>query len=108
MGCVPKCDTLFNISLSPCWSADLCAAATEPQCDSDPVHNLDYKFEFVMRNSSDAVSLSKLQVTTALYDGHALFIILCMECIVYNIPCTIYKTFKSVNKLSYIFMKGYS
>ena len=66
--CDPKCDTWFNISLSPCESAYLCSAATHPQRDSDSVHNLDYKFAFVMRNSSDTVSVSKLHVTcTALY-----------------------------------------
>ena len=68
MGCGPKCDTWFNISLSPCESAYLCSAATQPQWDSDSVQNLDYKFAFVMRNSSDTVSVSKLHLTcTALY-----------------------------------------
>ena len=54
----PKCDTWFNITLSPCESAYLCSAATATQCNSDPVHNLDYNFEFVLRiNSSDTVSM---------------------------------------------------
>ena len=78
-GCEPKCDTWFNVSLSPCESAYLCSAATAARCDSDPVHNLNYKFEFVMRKSSpDTVSVSKLHVTcTALLHVWA--------CIVYNI-----------------------
>ena len=67
MSCEQKCDTWFNISLSPCESAYLCSAATAAQCDSDPVHNLDYKFEFVMRNNSPAtLSVSKLHVTPLL------------------------------------------
>ena len=58
--CDPKCDTWFNISLSPCESAYLCSAATAAQCNSDPVHNLEYKFEFVMRkNLPDTVSISR-------------------------------------------------
>ena len=66
--CESKCDTWFNISLSPRESAYLCSADTEPQWNSEPVHNLDYKFEFVMRNSSDTVSVSKLHVMcTALH-----------------------------------------
>ena len=58
MNCGPKCDTLFNISLSPCESAYLCSAATAPQWESDSVHNLNYKFAFAMRNDSfDIVSV---------------------------------------------------
>ena len=68
MSCDPKCDTWFNISLSPCESAYLCSVATTPRLDTASVNNLDYKFEFVMRNSSDTVSVSKLHLScTALY-----------------------------------------
>ena len=79
ISCERKCDTWFNISLSPCESAYLCSAATAAQCDSDPVHNLDFKFEFAMRtNSSDTVSVNKLHLITL-------------------IPC--YKAFKVLKKL---------
>ena len=60
--CKRLCDTWFNVSLSPCESAYLCSAATEPHCN-DPVHHLDYKFEFVMRSDfSDHVSVNKLHL----------------------------------------------
>ena len=59
MSCAELCDTWFNISLSPCESAYMCSAATAAQCNSDPVHILDFKFEFAMRtNSSDTVSVN--------------------------------------------------
>ena len=61
--CEQKCDTWFNISLSPCHSPHPCASATAPQCQSTSVQNLDDEFEFVMCNSPNTVSGNKLCMT---------------------------------------------
>ena len=59
--CKSKCDTWFNVTLSPCHSPYSCSAATVAHCNSASLHNLDYKFEFLIRNSSDTVSVNNLR-----------------------------------------------
>ena len=62
--CKPKCDTWFNVSLSPCQSPHSCSTATAAQCQSASLQKLEYKFEFVMCNAPYTVSLNKLYIVT--------------------------------------------
>ena len=58
LSCKTMCSTWLNISLSVCQSPYQCSATTADQCNSPPVLELDYKFEFIIPSSSDTVSLN--------------------------------------------------
>ena len=60
--CATKCDTWFNISLSPCESPHPCWRSTPSSCKDDgtSVLNFEHKSEFVLCGSPDIVSANKL------------------------------------------------
>ena len=79
VNCKAKCDVWFNVSLSPCLSPHSCSAATAAQCKSPSVQTLSYKFEFVMCNSPETVSLNKSSMTTLIYCCGHVCMCACMQ-----------------------------
>ena len=60
--CKPKCDTWFNISVSPCQPTTSCSRGTAIRYESGSVQILEYTFVFVVDCSPNSVSVNILRL----------------------------------------------